>query len=615
MAAYRSVPYRADTLDGIDTMQYNPYTHNSSDSRSKVTEPPIEKRRVQYNDGYVPPSPEGAHLSYHPFSTIILVLWAAIIVLGVLLLEKSAAAAPRHVSQPWYYRWLPGIFLTVFAQAHGAITAMHLARLAVSGLQSSSSAPASWMELLWLADKSWADPVGILSTLLATARLRTRVSGAFALFAALSLVALATPIVLSRAYPVEGLVVQESRTFRPNALDEQKLEGIDAYAQMAAGGGAWATNLTVAEVFNNTVFIPPGTDRSGALDDVFFGADVQGMSATLPGLRIQGGCAPISVAQGTDLSDAFDQACNTSLSSIGEKISATLASASLSLNASYCTDGGWESFITNGTSATNSAFVWFQNTNITGMLGSGPLVQGIVQCNATISTGHASLNGSTLTFDNFTQAVLYNASAAQGGEPLLHPLYAALHSLIPPGDDSGEQAQAETIDMLGYAEVNVQGELIYIQPSLDQLAGSVWQGVSQMTAAMSLLGRTSNATYPATAYIPVSGRTRDPDFVLAAAALLGIWAVGLVCGTAWMYRPTFGDSLNSYTAARLLADKPELVQGYCSGMPDQNPLLLQPFERVGDDEVGAAVGHITPGGRARLTSGRRYGVKSSISTY
>jgi hypothetical protein len=76
-----------------------------------------------------------------------------------------------------------------------------------------------------------------------------------------------------------------------------------------------------------------------------------------------------------------------------------------------------------------------------------------------------------------------------------------------------------------------------------------------------------------------------------------------------MFRPTFGESLNSYAAARLLVDMPHLVEGYCAGAPSDNPRLRTTFERVGDDNSSEDVGHVTSGRKGQLEKDRGYGAR------
>lgn len=596
MANYHSVPAEHDLTNAV---YYNPY---SAAGNSNYLDGNKETR--EHNEYSRSTSAWGLRLGYFPFSIIILAVWTVVVALVLILLERSASVASTAVDQPWYYQILPGLLLTLFAQAHGPVTAMHLARLAISGLQFSGTAPNTWIELFWLADRSWQGPVGILSTLLAMMRLRTRASLTFFLFATISMVALATPIILSRAYPIKTIDVQQHRNFTPNALTVDRLAGVDAYAQMAAGSGGWATGLSAESMFNSSVFTPPSANGTAALD-LFFSGDVEGLDVELPGIRLQGGCQAVSSDAATD--DAFAARCTEAYPDHAFLPHSILASSSLSLNASYCTDGGWQAFVGgNDTMSSNiSALVRFKNTNDTGMLIGDSLVEGIIRCEAKVSTGRASLVGSSLSFTNFKETLLYNSSAAQAGEPPLQPLFAALYDLIP-SSDFEESSSAITI--LGYTEKNRNGGLLYVQPSLDQLADAMWRGAAHMTAALTLLSRASDTTYPAVSHTPVSGRTRDRVFVQIVVILLGVWALGLIFVTARMFRTTFGDSLNSYAAARLLVDQPELVRGYCCGVPAANPLLLQSFERVGDSEMSGAVGHIASGGGAPLAKDRRYGL-------
>ena len=74
-----------------------------------------------------------------------------------------------------------------------------------------------------------------------------------------------------------------------------------------------------------------------------------------------------------------------------------LDSNSLALDISWCTTTSWSQL----TSLSNtSAFTWFDNTNMTGMI-TGDVTQGLVHCESHVISGVASLSGRELTYTDF----------------------------------------------------------------------------------------------------------------------------------------------------------------------------------------------------------------------
>lgn len=138
---------------------------------------------------------------------IVVGIWITYIIATIIVLEKAAASV------------LPGLMLTLFAQAHAAITAMHLARVGVSALQSSNTAHHSWAELFWLADQAWQGLVGVITTGIAMRKMKVRVSSMFVTFSfTCILVAWVTPVILSRAYPVGIVDVRHTTSITPSTL-------------------------------------------------------------------------------------------------------------------------------------------------------------------------------------------------------------------------------------------------------------------------------------------------------------------------------------------------------------------------------------------------------------
>lgn len=95
-------------------------------------------------------------LSYYPLSFITLAVWVPHIAVMFWLLEKTASTASAEFPQSCFYKHLPDAIQIEFEECHAAITAMHLARLAVSALHNQRVSPTFWAEffLFWLADRS-----------------------------------------------------------------------------------------------------------------------------------------------------------------------------------------------------------------------------------------------------------------------------------------------------------------------------------------------------------------------------------------------------------------------------------------------------------------------------
>ncbi|KAI0077805.1 hypothetical protein K474DRAFT_1642587 [Panus rudis PR-1116 ss-1] len=563
-------------------LDYDPYTDyrhlphsNSSHSSQQYASVPAEEEKALPS---VSVTGQEIPLRYYPLSLFLIVFWVIFVAVVVTLLERSVAISTTIVRQPWYYSHdgLPNVLLTIFTQAHGPITAMHLSRLAISALRSSNVAPRTWLELFWLANNNWEGPVGMLITGFGMISRRVRISQSFTIFSLISLVALVTPLILNRAYPVQTLDVQVPQTITPSTISAERFGSLDAYAQVAAGGGMWATGLTVLDMFNSTSYTPAGVERGADTGDLFFAGDVKGYDVTLPGLRLRGSCHAVNGQSGLGNLTTLRQLCIQELPQDPEDLGLQafqLYSSAIALNVSLCST--MSLFNPLVIPANTSALVWFDTANTTGVF-QDTTVQGLVRCDSHVTTGRATIDGRNLTFDNFAEDTKFYKST-QGGEPLLIPLQAALYHLSVLGSVTKDSIGAQAVDIFKFVQVKSR----YNAPSLDEMAAAMWRGTSHMTMAMALLGRDSGISYPAVAHVPVSARTRSNPFFIGAISLLGVWLVGLVYATARMFRRASSDSLDSYAAARLLVDKPHLVQGASFGTLDDNRQLLERFRGVG----------------------------------
>jgi len=232
-------------------------------------------------------------------------------------------------------------------------------------------------------------------------------------------------------------------------------------------------------------------------------------------------------------------------------------------------------------------------------------VQGVIMCNVTFSMGWATLNGLDRTFVDFQEAPLYDATHAQQGEALMHPLNAALHALDQ-SDTYVTFGAPGLVSMLGYTSTAQNGGLVWALPSLDQMAQRVWEGTMHMGVAIGLLSQQSGHSYAVTVHTAVAGRKKNIVLATVSWALAVVWFLILTGCTFTFFTPTFGDSLNAYIAARLLVENRALVDGHCCGSLEDNINLTTQFDAVGDSKMTEIVGHITPGGAGLLRRGREY---------
>ncbi|KAJ6563227.1 hypothetical protein B0H10DRAFT_1120087 [Mycena sp. CBHHK59/15] len=576
---------------------YNPYIEAPLDSPPLSPISPnraLKKQPSDFKDLPTLPShgsPTNAatrqsRLGYYPASLVLLAIWIIFVAVLLWLLESAVAHGPRSLTPLWTYTTLPSLLLTVFAQGHGAVTAMHLARVSVSALHSRRTAPNTWAEVFWMSDRMWQGPVGLLSTVFAASRLRVRTSGHFVLCAVTCLVALVTPIILSRAYPIRSIAVLENTTATPNSLSVVRMGAVDAYAELGTGMGSWTTALPVTDVYNTSVFLPPGASRDNNPTDFFFAGDLEGKTATLPGLRLKGQCVPID-SPVTDFT-GFAPYCQTQIPQTPFMGSAILTPSATNLTMSICCNSTWASlFSTNPAVSTNVAYIYLTSSNSSNLApgdGPGASVSGMIRCDSQVSTGTATLSGADGTYTSFSEAALYNET--QGGEPLLDPLFVLAYYLgSGTSHISDDQIKAAIVRALGFVGLSDgTGAQLYSQPSLAEMATAFWRGVSYTVSGIGLLSRTNETTYPAVARGTAAVYVRERHFAAGAYALLGIWLLLLIAITARSFRPTFGGSFDSYVTAKLVLDKPGLVG--LSGELVHNENLRAPFGVVDHDSLG-----------------------------
>ncbi|KAJ7355954.1 hypothetical protein DFH08DRAFT_933719 [Mycena albidolilacea] len=434
-------------------------------------------------------------MGYYPASLCVLGVWILFVILLLWLLESAVKHGPQSLSQPWAYTTLPSLLITVFAQGHAAVTAMHLSRVSVSALHSVRTSPSTWAEVFWISDRAWQGPVGIFSTFLAASRLRVRTSAHFIFCAVTCLTALVTPIILSCAYPVRTINVDENTTITPFALSAAKMGAVDAYAEIGTGTGSWTTALSVADTYNSSVYLPSGASRNAEPLDF----SLRGASRARP--REFPDCA--SAANSQRSLAVLDWSCNR-----------------------------------------HAAFDKLDvDSVLQRYLVGGPICE-------------SQPSRVLMAHSNFTEEGLYQQT--QGGEPLLDPLF-ALFYYLGNGYTSkllvDDSLKAAVVRALGYTGLTDGSSATYSQPSLAEMATGFWRGVSYNVAGLGLLSRSNDTSYAAVRSGQTSVYLREKRFAAGAYALLAIWLLLLLVITGRSFKRTFGGSFDSYITAKLHAKR------------------------------------------------------------
>jgi len=246
------------------------------------------------------PSVRG-HPSYHLLSTFVIVIWTLFTAATVIIHELAHRETwnPDRILAsegiPWVYRpgsGLPSILRTGFAQFHGPITAMHLARLAVAALDVSWASPKTWVEVFWLADRRWSGPIGLAKTGWTLIKRWRRMSLSFLLLAAISVVALATPVVMTRAYPVVTSHVDHFITatnvsvFDLSAATDDEL----ADSQVILAYSLWGKGRSATDLYPKNSYAESGVQSSDVGGSWFFTGDSKKSEMSVSGIRVAGGC-------------------------------------------------------------------------------------------------------------------------------------------------------------------------------------------------------------------------------------------------------------------------------------------------------------------------------------
>jgi len=253
--------------------------------------------------------------SYRLLSTYVVVFWGLFIVVTLVAHELARRATWNgdYVFQhgghrPWVYRpnsGLHSVLRIVFTQAHGPITSMHLARLVIGTLDAHWAIPRTWMEVFWLADRRWAGPFGLGKTGWTIISRRLRVSLSFFLLATLNIVALVTPVVMSRAYIVAtGYAHHRIRAnvsvFNVSAASDENIPHSqlydslqDRWGESVSAPALWSKGLLLNQLLPWNVYAEVDKryfDERHYGSGWFLTGQTMESEMTLSGIRIAGGC-------------------------------------------------------------------------------------------------------------------------------------------------------------------------------------------------------------------------------------------------------------------------------------------------------------------------------------
>ncbi|KAF7971413.1 hypothetical protein HWV62_21270 [Athelia sp. TMB] len=542
--------------------------------------------QFQIRTKITPTNPQGdlRLIKSYPINLVIICLWAILVAATVGLLEATARHAPFVVKQPWYYDWLPTIALTVFAQAHGPITAAFHARLAVSTL-GTRWAPKTWEELFYTADGKWGSPLGILTSLWSAS---FRLSLVYYIFILHTLLAIVAPLLLSRAYPFHTISVTQNMSLPLNTFDPPSMSLVEFELQLAIGSGSLETGLSILDIYNSSAYVPVGSSRDSTPSEMFFAGDSFQTDTVLDGLHMQGGCERVQGLADPISEDAFMAMCNTLTTPANDGgptwgnmpnvywEETNITTISCASKPPYNTN-----WMDNATSSFTTAYMWILASNSTNSTNAtdGITVSGVAKCNATFTTAQARVHGMEGTFEALAPIAVYSGSLAEQAEPLAHPLTAAMVALGNPGPGStGPSSPAAVLRMWGFTPYAAGGGVSYNQPTIEDMIDQIWAGALFMTSSIVTVSEKMKA-HDVVVYAFVSGRVRQKVWADAVVIILGLWILLIVCLAVGLFRPAIGDGMSSYVAARLLAERPELVRGSKYGTLKDNENMQRSFLR------------------------------------
>jgi len=262
---------------------------------------------------------------YQLLSTIAIVAWCLFI--GSMLIAHEVAlratwdfdhiAAKKDIS--WWFSSMLSLSRTVFAQGHGPITAMHLARLAVGSLDAPWASPTTWLHVFWLANRRWSGLQGVLTMFTSAFQLpKPRIIASFSM---LTVIALLTPGCLSLAYTTtEGYIERQITVSGVSMVDLAVLvQRSNKFLQNEAGEHIWSRGVAPAVQFPDNIYAGHYMSASSTGGSRFITGSANKTGMNLVGIRVAGGCEYLQDSDRT-FQDRCTDAFSNATSIFGESL-------------------------------------------------------------------------------------------------------------------------------------------------------------------------------------------------------------------------------------------------------------------------------------------------------
>ncbi|KAL0564241.1 hypothetical protein V5O48_017811 [Marasmius crinis-equi] len=458
-------------------------------------------------------------------------------------------------------------------------------------------------ELFWLADREWMGPMGIIKVTYQSIRSRTRASLMFILFGTTCTTALLTPVFLIRAYQVQQITVNRNTQINnTKTIHGDHLLNFPLLTIQAAAMGPWAMNASVLDIYYPSLFTPAlqPLDYNSQPQTFFFTSDIGFANATLPGLHLNGSCAPMSPTEissaglnvdtmAADTYQAFTQFCNSNIPRFQGQ-SPTDYSRALSppdpffeVSLESCNNFTLESPDTSQTQ--NVGYFYYKYAVREGQVPE----LGLIRCLSNLTTGTANVSGFDRTYTDLNRKSLFEFNSTEVSTPvditLLDPMMLAFSGLNLADNTTDYTLQDGLVfSGLGFAYVgNGNSRLTehVASPSPEDVARNLWSAIAHSVAALGVLAKDDAEPFDALYPMPVAVFARNRAEALCAYVLLALW-LALIAGiTVWGYRKTFSHNLDSYVAAELIFRERQLLEGVPLGGVGDNDRLNVPFKALG----------------------------------
>jgi len=196
--------------------------------------------------------------------------------------------------------------------------------------------------------------------------------------------------------------------------------------------------------------------------------------------------------------------------------------------------------------------------------------KGHFRCDITAGAGTAIVDGSSMTYRNFTYITTStNTSSSSPGHQFYDPIAALLQSEFKNFHSAWAfRAYWDSLND-GYIPHNQEMEL-----------GSavLWDGLVAMTASV-WAATARQSDHFGVQKLTVTGIRRHNGYLYVLVAFLGIWFLGMIVSSMVLIRPAWASSLDGYAMARLLQQQPVLAgtREACLAELEENDDMLQDF--------------------------------------